>query len=63
MDLFFFQDLKKKQALEELLEERAKGGDEEAKAALDADIPVPDAFALTEATGGARPKAKAKAKA
>ena len=61
VDLFFFQDLKKKLALKELLEERAKGGDEEAKAALDADIPVPDAFALTEATGGARPKAKAKA--
>ena len=61
VDLFFFQDLKKKLALKELLEERAKGGDEEAKAALDADIPVPDAYALTEATGGARPKAKAKA--
>ena len=61
VDLFFFQDLKKKLALQELMEERAKGGDEEAKAALDADIPVPDAFALTEATGGARPKAKAKA--
>jgi hypothetical protein len=61
VDLFFFQDLKKKQALKELLEERAKGGDEEAKAALDAGIPVPDAYALTEATGGARPKAKAKA--
>ena len=61
VDLFFFQDLKKKLALQELMEERAKGGDEEAKAALDADIPVPDAFAVTEATGGARPKAKAKA--
>ena len=61
VDLFFFQDLKKKRALQELLEERAKGGDEEAKAALDAGIPVPDAYALTEATGGARPKAKAKA--
>ena len=63
VDLFFFQDLKKKRALQELLEERAKGGDEEAKAALDAGIPVPDAYALTEASGGARPKAKAKAKA
>jgi hypothetical protein len=63
VDLFFFQDLKKKLAMKELLEERAKGGDEEAKATLDADIPVPDAFALTEATGGARPKAKATAKA
>jgi len=61
VDLFFFQDLKKKLALQELMEERAKGGDEEAKAALDAGIPVPDAYALTEATGGARPKAKAKA--
>jgi len=61
VDLFFFQDLKKKLAMKELLEERAKGGDEEARAALARDLPVPDAFALTEATGGARPKAKAKA--
>jgi len=56
VDLFFFQDLKKKLAMKELLEERAKGGDEEARAALDTDIPVPDAYALTEATGGASPK-------
>ena len=62
VDLFFFQDLKKKLAMKELLEERAKGGDEEARAALDTDIPVPDAYALTEATGGARPKAKAEPK-
>ncbi len=45
VDLFFFQDLKKKLAMKELLEERAKGGNEEAKAAITADIPVPDAFA------------------
>ena len=62
VDLFFFQDLKKKLAMKELLEERAKEGDDEAKAAITADIPVPDAFALTEATGGARPKAKAEPK-
>ena len=45
MDLFFFQDLKKKLAMKELLEERAKEGDEQAKAAIVEDIPVPDAFA------------------
>ena len=44
MDLFFFQDLTKKLAMKELLEERAKEGDKEAQAALDADIPVPDAL-------------------
>ena len=45
------------------MEERDNGGNEEAKAAIAADIPVPDAFAqLTEATGGARPKAKAEPK-
>ncbi len=62
MDLFFFHDLKKKLAMKELLE-RAKGGDEEAKAAIAEDFAVSDAFAqLSEpATGGARPKAKAKA--
>ena len=64
VDLFFFQDLEKKLAMKELLEERAKGGDKEAKAAIAEDILVPDAFAqLPEATGGAMPKAKAKAKA
>ena len=62
MDLFFFQDLKKKLVMKELLEEWAKEGDKEAKAAIAEDIPVPDAFAqLTKATGGAKPKAKAKA--
>ena len=61
VDLFFFEDLKKKLAMKELMEERAKEGDDEAKAAIAEDIPVSDAFALTEATGGARPEAKAKA--
>ena len=56
VDLFFFQDLKKKQAMQELMEERAKAGDKEAQAAIAADIPVSDAFA--QLTGAAKPKAK-----
>jgi hypothetical protein len=58
VDLFFFQDLKKKLALKELMEERAKGGDEEAKAALDADIPV----RLCSNRGHRRCQAKSKGK-
>ena len=44
VDLFYFQDLKKKQALKELLEERAQ--DDEEAARMEANnIPAPDAIA------------------
>ena len=59
VDLFFFQDLKKKQAMQELLEERAKEDPEAAEMLAD-DIPANDAL---EALPKAKAKSKAKAKA
>ncbi len=44
MDLFYFQDLKKKQALKELLDERAQD-DPEAARMIENNIPAPDAVA------------------
>ena len=44
VDLFYFQDLKKKQALKELLEERAHDDPDAARMVAD-DVPAPDAVA------------------
>ena len=64
VDLFFFQDLKKKQAMKELLEERAQEGNNEAEEAIADNAPVPEAFAaLPEAQAVPNAKAKTKAKA
>ena len=54
VDLFYFQDLKKKQALKELLDERAQD-DPEAARMIENNIPAPDAVAALPMEANAPP--------
>jgi hypothetical protein len=57
VDLFYFQDLKKKQALKELLDERAQD-DPEAARMIENNIPAPDAIAALPMEANAPPTRK-----